>query len=172
MIITWYISSKLGHLTSDLFSKPADVHTGSSFLLFFYYSLWRRDMLVPLCKSQQIWTLWDTQSSPSGADSHAKFQSHLNLPFLPHSEARFEPQRVVFSRLTCLNVLLHSAAAVWLESWASVKLYRCTKKGKTSIRIRLINAGKGAAQVLWSMCRLSGPLHVQKWRVQKNVSQI
>lgn len=88
-------------------------------------------------------------------------QSHLNLPFFPRSEARFEPRRVVFSGSTCLNVLLHSAAAVRLANWIAwvgVWLNRCTKKEKSSIRIRLINASEGGSASTsdgWEIIRIT-----------------
>lgn len=99
-------------------------------------------------------------------------QSHLNLPFFPRSEARFEPRWVVFSGSTCLNVLLHFAACGpigRLDSSVGVWLNRCTKKDKSSIRIRLINASKaGSTSTLdrWGdyQYRVCAS---QKWRIQK-----
>ncbi len=70
-------------------------------------------------------SLRNTQTSPSGTNNHSMFKVTY-IPFLPHSDARFELQQVVFTTSRCLNALSCCHVIGWLAICVTKQLNRCT----------------------------------------------
>ncbi len=118
------ISNQSAHspLTSDIdkaFSSTQLPLTGY-FLFFWPFSVNPKDGCA--WKSQEISSFWNTQTSPSGTNKHSSFK----ILFLPHSDARFELQQVVFTTSRCLNALSCCQVIGWLSICVTKQLNRCT----------------------------------------------
>lgn len=140
-------------------AQPADVLAGCSFFFFVGpFSVQKRDACASV-KIPEAQYCVRHSGQPVRRRQPRHVQSHLNLPFFPHSEARFEPRWVVFSGSTRLNALRHSAAAVRLANWIAGLACGWTGAKRTkshqSESDSLMQV-KVAAQAIWIVGRLSG----------------